>query len=407
MTLLIRSLLASLFDVALAVWHAITGKRRAEYSATVDIRAPRSAVWALLIAQEAHYERVGIAVRLTPIPGLADAVTSTMTVRGREVPSPAFRYVEVQPERRLVVEYLPAYSPAPEQLGTNDMLLAVLADAPGGGTRFTYTRKLTHRRPATRITAPMGVRQGVFLVAQQAEHEAGIATPAPSLLTHFVWTLAAFLSFAWLVGPTEALTLMAVIALHEAGHALAMLRYGLGVSLVGFIPFLGGIAAPARFYENAWQKSVVLLMGVGASLPATLALVWSAKESGGQTVITAAVLFALINGSNLLPLPGLDGGQVTGLLSHHIHPKLSQVLMWLMMAAFVALAVALGTGLIWIAVAFALVHLTVATSLQLDEKLPRMSAIQAWTILAAYLALTAAYGVLTYTALDIDGAFTN
>ena len=48
-------------------------------------------------------------------------------------------------------------------------------------------------------------------------------------------------------------------------------------------------------------------------------------------------MLALINGVNLLPLPGLDGGQICGLLSRKINVRLANLLMWSTMAALLTI----------------------------------------------------------------------
>lgn len=204
--------------------------------------------------------------------------------------------------------------------------------------------------------------------------------------------------FGWV----DALILMVLIAIHEIGHALAMLYFGLGVSVISFIPFFGGVAAPKRHYQTQWQHAIVLLMGVGFSLPFAAALLWGAYATANPLVAKGASLFAVINGVNLLPVPMLDGGGVATMLLSRLHKRLAQAVGVLMLAALAALAAWLGDPIMWGLVALAAVSFVQVAALKIDEHLPRLSNARAVLVALLYIGLIAAYVALSLKAIGFE-----
>lgn len=129
-------------------------------------------------------------------------------------------------------------------------------------------------------------------------------------------TLIAFVaSFAGLFDPATAIALTAVVALHEAGHYLAMRALGYRDTRVYFIPFLGAATIGQSERTAAWKQVVVLLAGPlpGIALGVLIALL--APTSWRGPALEEAVLWLIgLNLLNLVPVPPLDGGKVLQLL---------------------------------------------------------------------------------------------
>src|SRR5262249_62408599 len=85
-------------------------------------------------------------------------------------------------------------------------------------------------------------------------------------LTQAAWLVAALASFWWLAGWKDAVLLVVLIVLHEAGHALAMWITGRGVRFITLIPFIGGLAMAEGIDESDAQHAVDGLMGPGMGL---------------------------------------------------------------------------------------------------------------------------------------------
>ncbi|MBX3586717.1 MAG: hypothetical protein KF796_08725 [Ramlibacter sp.] len=107
--------------------------------------------------------------------------------------------------------------------------------------------------------------------------------------------------------------LLAVIALHEGGHFLAMKLSGYGNLSVFFVPGLGGLASGEKPSAGPWEKLLVYLAG---PLPGiALAVAGLLGMMGGWFVpppwfLELLVACLVINYLNLLPITPLDGGRV-------------------------------------------------------------------------------------------------
>ncbi|TWO69494.1 hypothetical protein FN976_19610 [Caenimonas sedimenti] len=107
--------------------------------------------------------------------------------------------------------------------------------------------------------------------------------------------------------------LLAVIALHEGGHFLAMKFLRFGNLSVFFVPGLGGLASGEKPTAGPWEKLLVYLAG-----PVPGILLASAGLAGMVTgtfvpspwFIEFLIACLIINYLNLLPVSPLDGGRI-------------------------------------------------------------------------------------------------
>jgi Zn-dependent protease len=146
-------------------------------------------------------------------------------------------------------------------------------------------------------------------------------------------------------GPMDAVCLVAVLLLHELGHAAAMRVFGYGDVKIFFVPFLGAMTSGLKGSAPAWQQAVVLLMGPvpGLVLGFVLRAVWR-HGTPGVLPTTLAPLLVGVNALNLLPIEPLDGGRLAELLLFGGMPRAQVVF-----AAVVTLVglVALRPGPVW------------------------------------------------------------
>ncbi|MES2299763.1 MAG: hypothetical protein V4582_22180 [Pseudomonadota bacterium] len=150
----------------------------------------------------------------------------------------------------------------------------------------------------------------------------GLSAPRWFRWTTFAFSGAAFLALgAWLWGWAGALTIGAVIAVHEGGHWLAMKLAGFRDVQVFFVPGMGGATSGEKHEATPLTHLLVYLAGpvpgmllalAGFALtvvhPDWLAPAWHARVM----IVLGATLF--INWINLLPVLPLDGGRVIELL---------------------------------------------------------------------------------------------
>jgi Zn-dependent protease len=106
------------------------------------------------------------------------------------------------------------------------------------------------------------------------------------------------------------LLVAAVLALHEAGHWVGMRLFGYRDPRVYFVPFFGAATAGRPSGAVAWQQALVLLLGPLPGIALALLLLILARTSDEPRLLRlAALALVAVNGINLLPLGGLDGGR--------------------------------------------------------------------------------------------------
>ena len=108
-----------------------------------------------------------------------------------------------------------------------------------------------------------------------------------------------------------------VVGLHELGHIIAFRMLGHKEARMIFIPILGGIAMGGRPYDRHFEIAFSALMGAGFSaflmaLAVILAQVLQPETSPfvWHGFIVFALMGALFNLGNLIPVWKFDGGQV-------------------------------------------------------------------------------------------------
>jgi Zn-dependent protease len=136
--------------------------------------------------------------------------------------------------------------------------------------------------------------------------------------------------------------LLAVVALHEGGHYLAMRWTGHRNLSVFFVPGLGGLAVGEKPESTPFEKLFVYLAGPvpGIALSvAGFALLFSGGARPPPWVQEFLLISLVINYLNLLPITPLDGGRVVETFLFARWPTLRFAF------ALASLAVLLGFGL--------------------------------------------------------------
>ena len=166
---------------------------------------------------------------------------------------------------------------------------------------------------------------------------------APPLL--LIASIAAIV-FVFGVPWSTAVALMAVIAVHELGHAWAMRLCGVEVRGLLFVPLLGAVTLPEHAFSSRWDEARVMLAGPVSGIPAAgiLALFIGAEQPDGPWATAAAIaLFAAlaVNLFNLLPLRPLDGGNVIACITAGLHPVVRALVAFAPIVAGAVIAFAL------------------------------------------------------------------
>ncbi|KZN37283.1 site-2 protease family protein [Pseudoalteromonas luteoviolacea] len=116
--------------------------------------------------------------------------------------------------------------------------------------------------------------------------------------------------YAWLFSWQFALMLVACLVVHEYGHVRAMKYFGLKTKGFYLIPFVGGLAMSEDKMSTRWQNVIISLMGPAFGLFTSILGVVLYYATGAEIFAGVAVLSALLNLFNLLPILPLDGGHV-------------------------------------------------------------------------------------------------
>lgn len=303
-------LLNGLYWLGRAIVDAALGRRRSSYQTAIDIKAPLALVWETTSAHEIVFDgppRVEIKTSLRP--GTTDTYEGVVDVGAQQI-AMAFREVDMRPPHGLVIEILEEGSAPSVALGDDYFVACTLEETPTG-TRLSMSHELTHIGFLGRILVPVGARQNARRLRDHCEAVAGTQSPAGSGLAAALMTGGlTYASFMYLFDWQFAAVLLALLLLHEAGHAIAMRWVGLPVKGIFFIPFFGGVAVSAAPHRSEAERGFVALMGPGLSLLSTGLFIVAATATGNPLFEQLALLSAILNGLNLAPVLPLDGGQV-------------------------------------------------------------------------------------------------
>ena len=133
--------------------------------------------------------------------------------------------------------------------------------------------------------------------------------PKAKLLTTFGSMLVSVAAYALIWGWRFAAGFVALLFVHEAGHAVQMRREGVKPSWMVFIPFLGAAVGARSLGGHALAEARIGLAGpVIGSLGAAAVLV-AAHFTGSELLQALAYTGFLLNLFNLVPLVPFDGGR--------------------------------------------------------------------------------------------------
>jgi Zn-dependent protease len=121
-------------------------------------------------------------------------------------------------------------------------------------------------------------------------------------------------AYSLLWGWKFALGFVALLFVHEAGHALEAKRQGLPVSAPIFIPFLGAAILLKENPQNAWREAQIALAGPIIGSLGAAAVWWYGEATDNNLLIAVAFTGFFLNLFNLLPIVPLDGGRAVAAL---------------------------------------------------------------------------------------------
>ncbi len=162
---------------------------------------------------------------------------------------------------------------------------------------------------------PGGIRRrlsaiGVAVFALLAKFKSVVfLLPKLKLFASTGTILVSLAAYALLWGWPFAAGFIALLFVHEMGHAIALRREGIKASWPMFIPFMGAVIASRSLGDSALAEARVGLAGpvLGSIGAAACILVWHA--TGNDLWRALAFTGFFLNLFNLLPVVPLDGGR--------------------------------------------------------------------------------------------------
>ena len=150
--------------------------------------------------------------------------------------------------------------------------------------------------------------RAVLRIAENPQPAPG--TPWPLIMVIAASALFSFIAMALLWNVVVAAVILAAITFHEAGHALAMRRFGYRDVHIFFVPLLGAMTVGSPVATTVRDRLAVLLAGPVPGLWLGVVLLAIDQSYGPVRLLRMAALALLIlNGLNLLPFTPLDGGR--------------------------------------------------------------------------------------------------
>lgn len=125
--------------------------------------------------------------------------------------------------------------------------------------------------------------------------------------------LVSIVAYSGFLGWRLAAGIVFMIFLHEAGHALAVIRLGYKVTAMVFVPLMGAFVRHEAG-ASAAQTAQIAIMGPVAGTLAGLGFGAAYGATGSPLWLVLAFYSFMINLFNLSAIPFLDGGRITVLI---------------------------------------------------------------------------------------------
>jgi Zn-dependent protease len=135
-----------------------------------------------------------------------------------------------------------------------------------------------------------------------------------------VTALVSVVLYSFLFGWPFAIGLVALLFLHEMGHAVVMKLKGMPVGGMIFIPMLGAAVIMRNMPRNAKDEAEVGIAGpIAGALAASVCLLLALQSPHVRSVWAPLAYFGfLINLFNLIPIVPFDGGRVLAAIDRRI-----------------------------------------------------------------------------------------
>jgi Zn-dependent protease len=178
---------------------------------------------------------------------------------------------------------------------------------PESGQYAAVQSEISRLRSAPPVPATIPEPGALPTIRQESIPIAILKTTLPMALSIFVYKF----SFGW----TFAFGFVLLILVHEMGHVVANIRYGLRASPPIFIPYVGAVISLRQNPPNARVEAIIGIAGPIAGTIASLAAYGIYLATHSEMALVLAWFGFTMNLFNLLPVPPLDGGRVAAAIS--------------------------------------------------------------------------------------------
>jgi Zn-dependent protease len=138
-------------------------------------------------------------------------------------------------------------------------------------------------------------------------------------LTGTIWTMLISIGiYAIIFGWRYAVGIVAMLFLHEMGHYIAARQRGIPVRLPMFIPFAFAWVKLEESPHDAETEAYIGLAGPMLGSVAAIGAYFLARNYDVSWLLAVSYTGFFINLVNLIPLPPLDGGRITAVLSPRV-----------------------------------------------------------------------------------------
>jgi Zn-dependent protease len=139
---------------------------------------------------------------------------------------------------------------------------------------------------------------------------AGLAVKFGFVFLKFFGLFVSVAAYALIWGWKFGVGIVALIFLHEMGHAIEAKRQGLQVSAPTFIPFFGAYVTIKHAGLTPWRSALIALAGPFAGGIASVGCWAIASSRSSDLFYTLAYTGFFLNLFNLIPIGFLDGGAI-------------------------------------------------------------------------------------------------
>lgn len=317
----------------------IAGIKRRSYVLSIRVAAPQQISWAVSSAHKIKLEGTPpVELDSAPDP-LRPGVYSGVCRFGDRVLPFAYQVLDERPGEAITLRLLTDECDPVYRFG-DDYTTAIGVTGDSQHSTIVITSKIAHTKFLPRLFLPLTLLRSALSLKRTAEVWAGNAsrTTGDQIKSALITGALTFASFFALFGGSIAAGLLVVILLHELGHVIAMRWAGIPVRGIYFVPFFGGVAVGDSLGSSQIARGFVALMGPAFSTLTTMFFVFLSAQSSEPLLYELALLSALLNGFNLLPILPLDGGRVVQAMTSRIAPQAARTIHALLLCIGIGIA---------------------------------------------------------------------